>query len=86
VRLAALGASPYLTLAGNVVVAWLLLAQAVLAQERLAELESKDGEAARFYSGKLETARFFVHQVLSQNRWKAEQILSGDRSALDICL
>ena len=28
------------------------------------------------------SARFFVHQVLTENAWRAAQILSADRSAL----
>ncbi len=97
VRHAALGASPYLTLFGNVTVGWLLLDQAVRAQKALeafdipadpAEIARffEDNERAKFYAAKLETARFFVYQILSRNRWLAVQILSDDRSALDICL
>lgn len=95
VKLAALGASPYLTLLGNVVVGHLLLEQAVLATQKLealgmptdadaqgAWLEANSG--ARFYVNKVHTARFFVYQVLTQNDWKAQQIMSGDRSALEV--
>jgi hypothetical protein len=94
-RLAALGATPYLTLVGNVAVAWLLLEQAALAHERLADVPADaaarqaflaDNDRARHLAGKVETARFFVHQVLSQNRWRAAQITLDDRSALDAVL
>jgi len=97
IRLTALGASPYLNLFGNVVVAWLLLEQAVRAQNVLNTLELpadpadlarffEDNERAKFYAAKVETARFFTYQILSRNRWLAAQILSDDRSALDVCL
>ncbi|MBI3269590.1 MAG: acyl-CoA dehydrogenase [Planctomycetes bacterium] len=97
VKLVALGASPYLTQFGNVVVAWLLLQQAVIAAAKLGGMEVpgdaaarqrylEGNEEARFYASKIETARFFVHQVLTQNRWKAAQILGEDRSALEVVL
>jgi len=96
ISLAALYASPYLTLFGNVVVAWLLLQQAILAAAKLegfnlpVDFDARrkileDQDQARFYASKIETARFFTHQILSQNRWKAAQIVSGDRSAIDVC-
>ena len=94
IRQAALGATPYLTLFGNVAVAWLLLDQAVLATAHLSTIPTEpnarrahleDDAEARFYAGKVDTARFFVHQVLSQNKWKAHQILADDSSALDVC-
>jgi alkylation response protein AidB-like acyl-CoA dehydrogenase len=91
-----LSATPYLEMAGNAVVCWLLLQQAVIAHDRLQTLyldQSAMDPAARdelhradpdaqFYFNKIETARFFVHQVLSKNQQIAAQIGSGDRSAL----
>lgn len=82
-RQAALNASPYLTLVGNVVVGWLLLQQAVIAASKL---EGSAAAARLFCASKIETARFFTHQMLTQNRWKAAQIASGDSSAFDITL
>lgn len=84
----ALGATPYLTLVGNVVCAWLLAQQAGISAAKLeelgapAELEGLEEVMADqaemvFYASKIETARFFVEQVLSENRWRAAQILSG---------
>jgi alkylation response protein AidB-like acyl-CoA dehydrogenase len=95
IRLAALAASPYLTMFGNVAVAWQLLQQAILATEKLegfglppatdAKRRALENQPqARFYADKIETARFFVHQMLSQNHWRASQILSGDRSAIEV--
>lgn len=93
VKLVAQGATPYLTLFGNVVVGWLLLQQAVIASAKLADVPAsgearvkalESSESARFYAGKVETARFFTHQLLSQNRWKAAQIVTSDRSCLDV--
>ncbi len=94
-RRAALGASPYLTLFGNVIGAWHLGRQALLAHaaleargvpaggpERAAAIA--DSEEVRFYAAKLETARFFTFQILPENRMRAAQILSDDTSALDV--
>jgi alkylation response protein AidB-like acyl-CoA dehydrogenase len=90
-------ATPYLEMAGNVVLGWQLLAQAVVAHDRLQAhyldrgaldpaarraLLADGGEAA-FYFNKVETARFFLYQLLPQNQMIAAQIASGDRSALD---
>jgi len=38
---------------------------------------------ARFYFNKIETARFFVHQILTGNAAITAAIKSGDRSALE---
>ena len=90
-------ATPYLEMAGNTLVAWLLLQQAVVAHDKLQTLYLDQGAAdqaardelhaehpdAAFYAGKLATVRYFVHQVLAGNQAIAARILSGDRSALE---
>lgn len=94
---AALGATPFLTVVGNVVGAYYLMQQAVLAEERLAALGApKDADAragwlgdnaeAAFYAAKVETARFFVSQLLPENAWRVAQATSRDRSALRVAL
>jgi len=54
--------------AGDVLLAWLLLRQAAVAAERLAEAESGASRTQRaqlaFYRGKIATARFFTQEVL----------------------
>lgn len=94
---AALHATPFLRMAGNLMVAWLLLQEAVLAEKQLQTLglpgdpearrerSSHDGQAAHLAS-KLPTARFFVHHVLAVNEGLARSILSSDRSALDVLI
>lgn len=90
---AALGATPFLLLVGNLVGAWLLLQQAALAERALAAMGApadaaqraawaKDDEERAFYCAKVETARFFVHQLLPENAWRAAQATTRDRSAL----
>ena len=45
--------------------AWFLLQQAFIAQEK------QGGGDAEFYAAKVETARFFVNQLLPENAWRA---------------
>jgi alkylation response protein AidB-like acyl-CoA dehydrogenase len=90
---AALGATPFLKLVGNLLSAHLLLEQAFVSEAKLAELGApQDGAARRewagdddekrFYAAKVETARFFVAQLLPENRFLAAQCTAADRSAL----
>ncbi len=93
-----LSATPYLRMFGNVVVGWLLLEQAVIAQAALdrlyAELNAETPEAkakihsepgdGQFYDNKIKSAQFFAAQLLSQNDHLSTAIQSKDRSALDM--
>ena len=79
----------YLEMFGDVLVAWTLLEQAVLAGSKLAELGAAEGAShpdLAFYEGKVATAKFFAHQMLPRALANAGRIASGDRSALDIDL
>jgi len=93
-----LHASPYLNLFGEVELSYLLLDQAILAQNKLQTLFQKAGATtdeakagviaeqaeAAFYSGKVFSAEFFVTNILPQVQSTAAAILSGNRSALTI--
>jgi alkylation response protein AidB-like acyl-CoA dehydrogenase len=95
-RYPVLSATPYLELTGNVVVAWMLLGQAVVAHDKLQGLFldqgltdpaaraafCQDNPEAIFYAGKIDGARFYVHHVLTRNRGLAAEIDSGDRTPL----
>ena len=95
-RYPVLSATPYLELTGNVVTAWMLLGQAVVAHDKLQGLFldqgvtdpaaraafCRDNAEAIFYAGKIDGARFFVHHVLVRNRALAAEIDSGDRTPL----
>ena len=69
-----------------------LLAQAALTERGVpADGEARtralaDSEEALFYDSKLQTARFFVFQLLPENRMRAAQIMSDDSSALNVVL
>ncbi len=93
-----LHASPYLEMFGEVELSYLLLDQALIANEKLQAFFDKAGantpEAqarviedqadAAFYSGKLHAAKFFVTNILPQAQTKAVTALGGNRSALAI--
>ncbi len=87
----------FLEMFGDVLVAWLLTRQALTAKslydKRLADQKVDpmsegfgaflaDDAELRFLHGKMETARFFVHQVMSRVHANAAAIKSNDRSAL----
>jgi alkylation response protein AidB-like acyl-CoA dehydrogenase len=89
-------ASGYLALAGDLLMAYLLLDQAVIATRKLEALGVNPGDAkavatltrenpeARYLDGKIKTARFFCAHELPQVRAKAAAIKSGDLSAMQI--
>jgi alkylation response protein AidB-like acyl-CoA dehydrogenase len=93
-----LNALPYLNLFGDVVMGFMLIWQAYLANRRLQEIYRdhnaqtaaqqkalvQSNRSAAFYAGKVASAQFFVNSVLSQASAKARGIMIGDRSALDI--
>jgi alkylation response protein AidB-like acyl-CoA dehydrogenase len=96
-----LHATPYLQMFGDLVVAWLLLRQAVVAEKLFhARLQKIDAEAtngnlgqvlaedaeARYLHGKVATAEFFVFQVLPRVHAHQAALESGDRSALTVVL
>jgi alkylation response protein AidB-like acyl-CoA dehydrogenase len=97
-HLLALYAYPYLELFGDVIVGWLLMWQAVIAQDKLAKLSEEkrvsgpdglvklvaENSNAAFYSGKLASARFFATTVLCHATSKAQSIKMADRAALEI--
>jgi len=93
-----LHACPYLEMFGDVMVAYLLLGEAVVAQEKFdAICSEKDADSeearkslcekdaeAKFYWGKLCSAEFFTTQILPRVNARAESIESGSRSAMDV--
>ena len=83
----------YLEMFGDVVTAWMLLEQGVIAHEKGGALIAEDPARTveshpdvRFYDGKVKTAQFFVRQVLPRALGNAARIQSKDRTALDIAL
>lgn len=93
-----LSAVPYLRMFGHVMLGWLLLEQAVIADEALSRLAGQQGaissEAraalvsqhpeAQFYDNKVKSARFFISRILPENDGLAAAIATDDRSALEM--
>lgn len=95
----ALYATQYCEIFGDVTVGWLLLWQAVIAQQKLLALAEEKGfevdaagiealvaenPTAAFYSGKLASARFFLSNVVGLAPAKVEAIKRLDKAALEI--
>ena len=76
-------AYPFLMLMGQVSMAWLLLWQAGVANEKLS---APDGGGAdkTFYEGKIASARYFIKHVLPEVDAAAKAIKSGDVSMMKI--
>jgi hypothetical protein len=88
-------ATPFLELFGDVFTGYLLAEQAVIAEQELEEKfdttyprrnDRKDNNEMNFYASKIDTARFFSDEVLTQAKGKAIAMTRGSRAALDIVL
>jgi len=66
---------------GIVAGGWQLLRSALIAQQRLAEIQG-DGAGAGFYAAKLTTSRFYADHVLSQAAGLAHSIVHGAAGTL----
>jgi hypothetical protein len=91
-------AKPYLDLFGDVVMGFMLLWQAYLADRRLQEFYRdhkvtdeksrrrllEDNRSAAFYFGKVASAQFFMNQVLTLAPGKARAIMNNDLSPMQI--
>ena len=94
----ALNAYAFLECFGDVITAYFLLQEAVIADAELQKLYKEanattvqqkkallqDNPEARFYHGKLMAAQFFCNSVLPMVKARAEAIKSGDRSAMEV--
>jgi alkylation response protein AidB-like acyl-CoA dehydrogenase len=69
----------FMEVTGDVVMAWMLLWRAVVAETQLAGRVKKKDVA--FYEGQVDSARFFIRSVLPVTLGKASVILSGDDTA-----
>ncbi len=93
-------AYPFLMMMGKVVMAWMLLWEAGVAQEKLQEISSgkgidpadvqeqnalaKENADAAFYIGKVAAARYFISHVLPEVDAAVKAIKSGDLSMIEI--
>jgi alkylation response protein AidB-like acyl-CoA dehydrogenase len=75
-------AFPFLEVMGDVIMAWMLLWRASLAQQKLAAgAKKKDID---FFEGQLKTAEFFIHTLLPTTLGKMKGIVKGNASAVEI--
>ncbi|MBN2498686.1 MAG: acyl-CoA dehydrogenase [Deltaproteobacteria bacterium] len=93
-----LHATPFLDLFGHIVMAYLLIDMAVVADEKLQAIYTaagagdesacakviEDNPEAKYYDGKLHSMRFFVDTYLPQVKALLKSITSGNRSPLEI--
>ena len=88
-------AFPFLEVVGDVIMAWMLLWRAAVAEPKLKKLAgSDDADAIRqkvakskdaaFYDGQIKTAEFFIHTVLPTTIGKMKAISASHSAAVDI--
>jgi alkylation response protein AidB-like acyl-CoA dehydrogenase len=76
-------ANRFLEMMSETTIGWLLLEQAVLAEDALTKLAADHPDHA-FYTGKVYAARYFALNVLPGVAAKAQLIAREDRSAIDM--
>jgi hypothetical protein len=74
-------ASAYLEMLGHVVIAWIWLRQAVIAQRALAAAQGGDAD---FYRGKLQACRYFFRYELPKTAAQHELLRSLDPTCLEM--
>ena len=75
-------AYPFMEVAGDVVMSWLLLWRATIAAEKL-DAGAKKRDAA-FFEGQLKSVEFFTHSVLPVTLGKMDVVLATNAAAVDI--
>jgi hypothetical protein len=75
-------AFPFLEVMGDVIMAWMLLWRAALANQKLESGPKKKDVA--FYEGQLKTAEFFIQTILPATLGKMDGIVKSSSSAIDI--
>ncbi len=75
-------AHPFLDVTGDVLMAWMLLWRAVVADRKLGENPKK--KDVDFYTGQVSSARFFIRTILPVTQGKIAAILANDTVAVDM--
>ncbi len=75
-------ATPFLDVTGDVIMAWMLLWRAVVANEKLEQKPKK--KDIDFYDGMLKSAQFFINTVLPVSKGKMDAVLLNDTAILEI--
>ncbi|MDY7031780.1 MAG: acyl-CoA dehydrogenase [Thermodesulfobacteriota bacterium] len=93
-----INAYPYLETFGRVVIGWMLLWQAVIADRKLKEIITKEGASdeeavkklisenkdAAFYSGKLASAKYYSGSVLPLVSASVQSMKEGDKTVVEM--
>jgi alkylation response protein AidB-like acyl-CoA dehydrogenase len=93
-------AMPYLNSFSEVVCAWILLEQALIAQKKLDEIAGEKGasdeealkalaeenDEAKYYAGKLSSMKFYVTQILPNVHARTASVQTEDTTILDAVL
>ena len=93
-------ATPFLKFMGNLLLAWLLSDQAIVADEKLKAMFADkgvtddaakkaliaDNDEAAFYDAKVKTAQFFCINLLPENRSLNQVMMAFDNSIMDVVL
>ena len=75
-------AHPFLEVTGDVIMSWMLLSRAVIADDRL---KTKAGKKdIPFYEGQIKSVEFFVESILPVTSGKMDSILAMSASIVDI--
>lgn len=81
-KVAFAAAFPFLEVMGDVIMAWMLLWRAVIAQQKIdAGARKKDVD---FYEGQLKTAEFFIQTILPATIGKMNGIVNNSSAAVEI--
>jgi hypothetical protein len=75
-------AFPFLEVMGDVIMAWMLLWRAALAQQQLTAGAKK--KEINFYEGQVKSAEFFIYSILPATLGKMNGIVKGNGSAVEI--
>jgi hypothetical protein len=75
-------AYPFMEVAGDVIISWMLLWRAQIAAENLQKRAKKKDTA--FYEGQLKSAEFFTYSVLPATLGKMDAILASNSAVVDI--
>ena len=77
-------ASAYLDIFGDILLGWMFLWQAAVAEKKLLE-PSISTSGSLFCKEKIQTARFYLGTMLPAVQGKIDAIKRNDRSLLEIC-
>ncbi|MCD4674492.1 MAG: acyl-CoA dehydrogenase [Desulfobacula sp.] len=75
-------ASPFLEVTGDIVMAWMLLWRATIAQDRIENKPRK--KELDFYAGQIKSAQFFIGSILPVTLGKMASIITFDGAAIEI--